>query len=247
MRRALRLVSVQRGYDLRSFTLIAYGGAGPLHAGRSRGRPACARGRARARRRLLRARAASSRRCATTRSRRIGRRWSWEAKVVEDRFRALEEQCVAPLLAEGHGAERDRMRAERRPALRRPELRDRGAVAATPAALRPVRAPHRQLYGYATGESVECVNLRVWRSVPDAPATCRRSNPPPIRRHRRAARVLPGAGEADVPRYDRAALAPVAGRRPGPHRGRVVHDPRLPGPALRGRSPRQPRHARWRA
>ncbi len=33
MLRALRLVSVQRGYDLRRFTLIAYGGAGPLHAG----------------------------------------------------------------------------------------------------------------------------------------------------------------------------------------------------------------------
>src|SRR5437762_10188029 len=32
MLRALRLVSVQRGYDLRDFTLIAYGGAGPMHA-----------------------------------------------------------------------------------------------------------------------------------------------------------------------------------------------------------------------
>src|SRR5262249_40850214 len=31
--RALRLVSVQRGHDLRDFTLIAYGGAGPMHAG----------------------------------------------------------------------------------------------------------------------------------------------------------------------------------------------------------------------
>src|SRR5438046_8909835 len=33
MLRALRLVSVQRGYDLRDFALIAYGGAGPVHAG----------------------------------------------------------------------------------------------------------------------------------------------------------------------------------------------------------------------
>jgi N-methylhydantoinase A len=32
MVRALRLVSVQRGYDPREFTLIAFGGAGPLHA-----------------------------------------------------------------------------------------------------------------------------------------------------------------------------------------------------------------------
>ena len=32
MERALRLVSVQRGYDPREFTLVAFGGAGPLHA-----------------------------------------------------------------------------------------------------------------------------------------------------------------------------------------------------------------------
>src|SRR5437763_14956060 len=31
---ALRLVSVQRGYDPRSFVLVAFGGAGPVHANR---------------------------------------------------------------------------------------------------------------------------------------------------------------------------------------------------------------------
>ena len=29
---AIRLVSVQRGYDPRDFVLVAFGGAGPLHA-----------------------------------------------------------------------------------------------------------------------------------------------------------------------------------------------------------------------
>ena len=29
---AMRLVSVQRGYDPREFVLVAFGGAGPLHA-----------------------------------------------------------------------------------------------------------------------------------------------------------------------------------------------------------------------
>jgi N-methylhydantoinase A len=33
MERALRLVTVRRGHDLRSCTVIAYGGAGPMHAG----------------------------------------------------------------------------------------------------------------------------------------------------------------------------------------------------------------------
>lgn len=32
MQRALRVVSVERGYDPREFTLVAFGGAGPLHA-----------------------------------------------------------------------------------------------------------------------------------------------------------------------------------------------------------------------
>ncbi len=34
MMHALRLVSVQKGHDLRRFILVAFGGAGPLHAGR---------------------------------------------------------------------------------------------------------------------------------------------------------------------------------------------------------------------
>jgi N-methylhydantoinase A len=33
LERALRLVTVRRGYDLRACTLVAYGGAGPMHAG----------------------------------------------------------------------------------------------------------------------------------------------------------------------------------------------------------------------
>jgi N-methylhydantoinase A len=33
LERALRLVTVRRGYDLRACTLVAFGGAGPMHAG----------------------------------------------------------------------------------------------------------------------------------------------------------------------------------------------------------------------
>ena len=32
MARAIRVISVQRGYDPRDYTLVAFGGAGPLHA-----------------------------------------------------------------------------------------------------------------------------------------------------------------------------------------------------------------------
>ena len=34
MVRAIRVISVQRGYDPRDYTLMAFGGAGPLHAAR---------------------------------------------------------------------------------------------------------------------------------------------------------------------------------------------------------------------
>jgi N-methylhydantoinase A len=34
MAKAIRVISVQRGYDLRDFALVAFGGAGPIHAAR---------------------------------------------------------------------------------------------------------------------------------------------------------------------------------------------------------------------
>ena len=32
MEKAIRMISVERGHDPREFTLVAFGGAGPLHA-----------------------------------------------------------------------------------------------------------------------------------------------------------------------------------------------------------------------
>src|SRR5688572_22014414 len=103
MLRAMRLVSVQRGYDVRDFALIAYGGAGPLHAGALARE--CGIGRV-----IVPAHsgAFSALGCLvsplrydavqTHRARLPG----WDAKVVADRFRGLEAQCVRPLLDEGH-------------------------------------------------------------------------------------------------------------------------------------------------
>ena len=34
MAKAIRVISVQRGHDPREYTLVAFGGAGPLHAAR---------------------------------------------------------------------------------------------------------------------------------------------------------------------------------------------------------------------
>ncbi|MEK9499966.1 hydantoinase/oxoprolinase family protein [Gaopeijia maritima] len=43
MERALRVISVERGYDPRDFALVAFGGAGALHAGELAGRLGCDR------------------------------------------------------------------------------------------------------------------------------------------------------------------------------------------------------------
>src|SRR3989449_1070749 len=169
MLRALRLVSVQRGYDLRDFTLIAYGGAGPVHAGAL----AVAAGIARV---LVPAHSGafsalgclvSPLRYDAVRTYR-GRLEAWDAKPAEDRLRELQEQCVAPLTDEGIALERITVQ-------RSADLRYSGQNYEieipwrdTPEALRAeFETRHRRLYGYATGESVECVNLRVVARVPD--------------------------------------------------------------------------------
>ncbi|PYM78581.1 MAG: hypothetical protein DME13_28720, partial [Candidatus Rokuibacteriota bacterium] len=68
---------------------------------------------------------------------------------------------------------------------------------------------HRRLYGYATGESVECLNLRVVARVPDVAVTLSELEPvgtPGVTGEQRA--HFAGVGEVALPRYDRAALAP---------------------------------------
>jgi N-methylhydantoinase A len=220
MLRALRLVSVQRGYDLREFTLIAYGGAGPVHAGAL----AAAAGIARV---LVPAHSGafsalgclvSPPRYDAVRTYR-GRLEAWDAKPAENRLRELSEQCLAPLTAEGIAPERIDVQwsADLRYSGQNYEIEV--AWRDTPEALRAeFEARHRRLYGYATGESVECVNLRVLARVPDVAvqlAAFEPSGTPGVIGEQRA--HFPGLGDLALPRYDRAALVP----------GRAVSGPAL--------------------
>jgi N-methylhydantoinase A len=220
MLRALRLVSVQRGYDLRDFTLIAYGGAGPVHAGAL----AAAAGITRV---LVPAHSGafsalgclvSPLRYDAVRTYR-GRLEAWEAKPAEQRLRELQEQCVTPLTAEGIALDRIAVQwgADLRYSGQNYEIEV--AWRDTPEALRAeFEARHRQLYGYATGESVECVNLRVQARVPDVAVELSPFEPsgtPGVLGEQRA--HFPGAGEVALPRHDRVALAP----------GRAVSGPAL--------------------
>jgi N-methylhydantoinase A len=220
MLRALRRVSVERGYDLRQFALIAYGGAGPVHAGALARQAGIARVVVPAHSGAFSALGClvSPLRYDAVQTYRA-RLEAWDPKPVEERFRELEERCLAPLLDEGVPLER--IALERSADLRysgqnyelevpwRPE----------PEALRAgFEARHRQLYGYATGESVECVNLRVvaraagsWADWPEVSPESRD--------------LLTGegrawfheTGEVALPRYDRSALAP----------GRTIEGPAL--------------------
>ena len=101
MLRALRLVSVQRGYDLRDFALIAYGGAGPLHAGALARQAGISSVIVPAHSGAFSALGClvSPLRYDTVQTHR-SRLETWDAKVVEERFSALEAQCLRPLLDE---------------------------------------------------------------------------------------------------------------------------------------------------
>jgi N-methylhydantoinase A len=217
MLRALRLVSVQRGYDLRDFALIAYGGAGPVHAGALARQAGIARVVVPAHSGAFSALGClvSPLRYDAVQTHRapLG---AGDGKVIEDRFRELEAQCLRPILDEGIAAGRVAL-------LRSVDLRYSGqnyelevAWQADAGALRRAfEERHRQLYGYATGESVECVNLRVSARVASAE--------PPAGAVSTAGRAAPGGrqhawfsetGQVEMPRYDRGALpagAVVAG------------------------------------
>jgi N-methylhydantoinase A len=212
MQRALRLVSVQRGYDLREFTLIAYGGAGPIHAGALAREAGIARIVVPAHSGAFSALGClvSPLRYDAVQTHRM-RLEAWDGKVVADRLRGLETQCLTPLLDEGHPAERVMLKrsADLRYAGQNYELEvDYGG--GTPEALRvEFERRHRQLYGYATGESVECVNLRVTAQLVGdtlALGANAAAGPAPAVGELRA--YFRGAGALAMPRYERGALPP---------------------------------------
>ena len=174
MTRALRMVSVERGADPRGLTLIAYGGAGPVHAGRLMQIagmpralvPPCSSG-------------FSAYGCLAADLRYDAVRTvrfdlaaaspdAWETPFME-----MERELADRLAADGAVAGRAFVE-------RTMDLRYRGQnyeleVAVAPAldaqAIRQrFTDRHRRRYGYETDEPVECVNLRVSIVVPSESA-----------------------------------------------------------------------------
>jgi N-methylhydantoinase A len=224
MIRALRVVSVEKGFDVRRFPLVAFGGAGPLHAGRLAQRLQIPR---------VVVPAFSSFFSA------------FGCLVADLRHDAVQTMLVELTPASAPGIERglNGLKAEMLERLRhdaihpaevswmfsvdlryvgqRYELEVPIAQLPGPLDTERIRAEyhrlHAALYSYATDDPVECVNLRVRASVATSRPPLPRWNPTggdPIRGHRRA--YFRETGQVEVPIFDRARLG----------------TPALPGPAI---------------
>jgi N-methylhydantoinase A len=220
MLRAIRLVTVQRGVDPRDLTLVAYGGAGPLHAAQLAVALKIPRV-------LVPALSStfSALGCLTSELRydvvQTFRRSMQAVAVdeIENQLRRLECAAAEPLRREGHQPAAIAIR-------RSIDLRYAGQnyEIEVPLPLAPLDRTkirelfcrqHEALYGYATEEPIECVTLRVAALVPSEMLCL------PERRPRGRARlverhpcVVPGAGAVHVTVYSRADLGvdePIAG------------------------------------
>jgi N-methylhydantoinase A len=203
MIRALRVISVERGLDPRELTLVAFGGAGGLHA--------CSLAEELEISRTLVPRAAgvlSALGLAIADVRHdqvaplLAELGTVDATAVEARFAELEAN------ARGRLAEDGRLSLARLADLRYQGQSFELTVEAEDLEALPARfhAEHERRYGYRMdGEAVELVNLRLVATVPRVKPDL--SEAPPRREQsptRRRARLDDGWQEIDV--YDRAAL-----------------------------------------
>jgi N-methylhydantoinase A len=201
MVRALRLVSVQRGLDPRAFVLVAFGGAGPMHA--------CA--------------LAEELGMPTVAIPRVGGVLSALGLAGADLRRDYVTPCIGPLEelstdALRSGYERMRSRAHRdlpSSELRLlADLRYRGQsfelmveAGEDPRALSDAfHSLHERRYGYRMDDAVvEVVNLRLSATITGALAGL--SEPPPTRRSRTGTRsAWFDGGWHDVPVHDRRLM-----------------------------------------
>ncbi|MBI4505312.1 MAG: hydantoinase/oxoprolinase family protein, partial [Chloroflexi bacterium] len=217
MLRALRLVSVQRGYDLRDCVLVAFGGAGPVHAGRLAQELNVPRVVV-----PVLSGVFSAYGCLVSDLRydrvqtHFARLEAISAGELADVFRALEERTLDELRAEGYApsAVQVRRSVDLRYVGQNYELEVAladGAAGFDPARIRRAfDALHELRYAYATPQPVECVNLRVAAVVPTAVPELPRlpeGRPGQALVGRRPA-YFPEAGAVELAVYDRDRLVP---------------------------------------
>ncbi len=164
MERAIRLISVERGYDPRDFTLVAFGGGGPLHA--------CALARALSVPRVLVPALPGALSAVGILLADTTREYSRTVmlglgETVEAHFQAMEALGRAEFAAEGL----------RGLSVRSADLRYRGQGYELNVPFGPEMGPafhalHKQRYGFAReGRAVEIVNVRVRYVAPGTPVS----------------------------------------------------------------------------
>ena len=245
---AVERLSIERGHNPATFTLVAAGGAGPMHGAGVARALGCMR--------ALLPRAAGAfwrhRHAAVRRAAGLSAGASWPistrstARALDAGFASSRARARAPCAREGFRPSIGRARARDRPALRRPAMAGARAAAAgtgfdaaaarrgfrsrasAPVRPHPARRPHR--------------HHRAARRRPRPPrldAAGRASARRP-RRPSRARRARSGSIRArlarDVPIYDGADLRPgLHARRPAADRGAHHHRLRRPARPARGR------------
>lgn len=203
MERAIRVITIERGYDPRDFALLAFGGAGPMHA--------CELALDLGIRHIVMPRNPGLLCAWGAVGAPLGREYSLTVRETNPNYRqllarssALVRRVRAELKADGARAIRHELWTDMRYRGQSYELE----VALTPRFIADFHASHRRTFGHAALDAaVEVVNLRI-RAVADAlnakPKRLARNSkkPAPISR----AQVIVGERERSVPVYDRDSI-----------------------------------------
>ncbi len=205
MERAIRVITVERGYDPRDFSLLAFGGAGPMHAAEL----ALDLGI----RRIVMPRNPGLLCAWGAVGAPLGREYSLTVRAVNPSFRELvartssmRRRAKAELVAEGAAAKEIGIET-------RLDMRYLGQsyeldLELAPNFIAAFHAAHRRTFGHsAPGASVEVVNIRLRAHapvsrVPTAQIAPQHGAPSPITRRR----TLVGKHAREVPVYSRESL-----------------------------------------
>ncbi len=213
MTRALGRITVERGIDGRDCTLIAFGGAGPMHAVAVARAFGIATVVVPARSSVFSALGcvAAEKSYSQQQTMRM-ESGEWDSGQVAAVHETMRARLAEPLVAAGHGAEELKTRtvAGVRYSGQSYAVEIAGPALDDPAALgRAFRDLHERLYGFATDEPWELVTLRQTVSVPRAAGG---ALGPDQTKEGPAARRADGClfgpeGPVETPRLDRAVLA----------------------------------------
>jgi N-methylhydantoinase A len=203
MERAIRVITVERGYDPRNFALLAFGGAGPMHA--------CELALDLGIRRIVMPRNPGLLCAWGASSAPLGREYSLTVRETNPKYRSLiarasglVQRVHSELGAEGARGIRHELWVDMRYRGQSYELE----IALTPRFIADFHSTHRKTFGHASANAaVEVVNIRIravgGESMAKPKRMARRTGKPvPVSR----GSVLVGGQEREVPIYDRSAF-----------------------------------------